>query len=406
MSIPHYILIIATTMLTVSCASDDTIEDTIGVNNDLPMVFGTTFSQQETTALQQKNVTTRGAQRLQADFKVNTWKNFGTDKQQIVMNGYKVDYKAEATDNQWDYVGVFDQPQRYWDISAYPYEFRAVSPYIEGTQISENGIKVDLSGKPFTAQTYKNGIYNVMEDESEACLVAHVKRQKEGGVYTDYDVIKNKEINSDAKANAVREVHMPFHHLISKVGFRIFIDDPQPSSPDYRVTLKNVVISVVNDDNNFIIASKHYEAGNVQGLGHGTFTDNTKVNGEYVLLTHGEYVGHNLRENLNRETAFDLCPSAMLQIPQENVKIHLIIEMQTEHIVSGVVEETKTIEHDKLLSFDKTKMDGDSFSWAPDTRYVYYLHIPNIEAHDIFLDSCEILPWDEVQTSDIVVELE
>ena len=86
MSIPPYILIIATTMLTVSCASDDTIEDTIGVNNDLPMVFGTTFSQQETTALQQKNVTTRGAQRLQADFKVNTWKNFGTDKQQIVMN--------------------------------------------------------------------------------------------------------------------------------------------------------------------------------------------------------------------------------------------------------------------------------------------------------------------------------
>lgn len=405
MTILRYILIIASTTLTASCVSDDTIENTVAVNNSLPMVFGTTFSQQETTSVQQKNATTRGANKLQADFKVNTWKNFGTEKQQTVMNGYKVDYNADAAEYQWDYVGVQGQPQRYWDLSAYPYEFRAVSPYLEEFLITENGIILDLNGKPFQAQTYKDAIYDVTHEESEACVVAHVTRKKEGKTYADYDVIKNTEINSDAKANAVREVHMPFHHLISKVGFRIFIDDPQPSSPDYRVTLKNVEIAVVNDENNFVIASKHYEANNAQGLGHGTFSDNTTVNGEYVLLAHGEYAGHNLRENLNRETAYDLCPSAMMQIPQENVKIHVIIEMLTEHIVSGVVVDTKTIKHDKLLSFDKTKTDGDSFSWAPDTRYVYYLHIPNLEAHDIFLDSCELMPWDDVQTSDIVVEL-
>lgn len=406
MTILRYILIIATTILTASCASDDTIEKTVGVNHDMPMVFGTTFSQQETTAIRQKSAATRGSNILQADFKVSTWKNFGTEKQQMVMNEFKVDYNADVTNNPWSYVGINGQPQRYWDLSAYPYEFRAVSPYIEKSLITENGITVDVSSKPFLAQTYKNGLYNVTDDESEAFVVAHVKRQTEGGAYTDYDVIKNKEINNDAKANPVREVHMPFHHLMSKVGFRIFIDDPQPSSPNYRVTLKNVKIAVVNADDNFIIASKHYEAMNAQGLGQGTFSENTLASGEHVLLAHEEYIGHNLRENLNRETAYDLCPLAMMQIPQENVKLHVSIEMQIEHIVLGEVDEIATIEHDKLLSFDKTKTDGDSFSWAADTRYVYYLHIPNLEAHDIFLDSCEILPWDEVQTSDIVVELE
>jgi hypothetical protein len=54
---------------------------------------------------------------------------------------------------------------------------------------------------------------------------------------------------------------------------------------------------------------------------------------------------------------------------------------------------------------DKENAAGEYFAWEPEKRYVYYLHIPNLLGHDIILDTCEILPWDEVQTSEIPVEL-
>lgn len=406
MTISRYILIIATVSLTASCASDSTIEETVEFADELPMVFGTTFAQQETTALQQKTAAvTRAASLLTSDFKVSTWKHFATEKQQAVMDGYKVDYTADAMPYQWDYVDVLGQPQRYWDLSAFPYEFRAVAPYMSEAMISDQGLTVSLTDHYFQAQTLKNDVYNVSDSEGEPFVVAHVSRQQKGSSYEDRDQIKDKEINADAKANAVREVHMPFHHLISKVGFRIFIDDPQPSSPDYRVTLKDVEISVENSDNSFVTASKRYTATNAQGFGHGSFSENTLASGVFVLVQYGEYTGKNLRENLNRETAFDLTPAYLQQIPQKGVKIRVKVTMQTDHVVGGQTVESNTFEHDKLLSLDKTNAEGDTFNWLPDTRYVYYLHIPNLEAHDIFLDTCEILPWDEVQTSEIIVEL-
>lgn len=382
------------TVLMVSCSTDGVLENEHEVNNQTPMVFGTSFSSTET-------VVTRAAVSLDNDFKVGTWKHFGDAREQLVMNGYKVAYTATATPYRWDYVGVNEQVQRYWDLGAFPYEFRAVSPYFEGADIMTTGIRLDLSDRPFRAQTYKNEVYNCVGSESESCVVSHVSRLKNGSDYEDRDQIKRAEINADAKANAVREVHMPFHHLISKVGFRIFIDDPQPSSPNYRVALKGITISVVNADNNFVIASQSYTATNAQGLGNGIFADNSMATGEYQLLTHGEYTGKNLRENLNRETAFDLCPDYMQQIPQKNVKIRVQVTMQTDHVINGTVDDSNVFDYDSVLRLN----DSDLFAWEPDTRYVYYLHIPNLHEHNIFLDTCEILPWDEVQTSEIIIEL-
>ena len=206
------------TVLMVSCSTDGVLENEHEVNNQTPMVFGTSFSSTET-------VVTRAAVSLDNDFKVGTWKHFGDAREQLVMNGYKVAYTATATPYRWDYVGVNEQVQRYWDLGAFPYEFRAVSPYFEGADIMTTGIRLDLSDRPFRAQTYKNEVYNCVGSESESCVVSHVSRLKNGSDYEDLDQIKRAEINADAKANAVREVHMPFHHLISKVGFRIFIDD-------------------------------------------------------------------------------------------------------------------------------------------------------------------------------------
>lgn len=387
-------LLLTTVVVLMSCSSDEELTGHRAVNDQQPMVFGTSLAQSAEAR------PTRAAQ-LEAGFKVSTWKNFARKGQQTVMDGYQVNYDATATPYQWDYVDVNGQPQRYWDLGAFPYEFRAVSPYMDGATIHDKSITLTLADTPFRAQTLSETTYNCTDSESEPCVVAHVNRQKNGSDYEDRDLIKNTEINTTAKANAVREVHMPFHHLISKVGFRLFIDDPQPSSPDYRVRLNSVTIQVVNADNHFIIASKTYTAAGDQNLGRGTFTDNTLAQGAYALLTHGEYTGKNLREHLNRETAFDLCPNYLQQIPQQNVQIRVLISMQTDHLTNGYVDDSNEFTYDSVLRLN----DSDLFTWEPDTRYVYFLHIPNLHEHNVFLDTCEILPWDEVQTSDIIIEL-
>lgn len=362
------------------------------------MAFGTPITSSGSSV-------TRGATTLEADFKVETWKNFNQANVQVVMDGYKVEYTSEATTNHWNYEGVNGQVLRYWDLSAFPYEFRAVSPYFDGATITNDGLKLDLSDNPFQAQTYINDAYDVTSQDGEPCVVAQVSRQKNGTEYDDCDQIKNVEINTNEKANAVRKVHVPFHHLISKVGFRIFIDEPQPSSTDYHVKLKSVNISVVNADNQFITASTSYTATNEQGLIHGTFTNNTTATGEFTLLQHGEYTDKNLCNNLSRDKALDLCPGYIQQIPQQNIQIHVHVVMQTDHMVNGVVDYSDTVTYDRVLNYDKTGATGDRFTWEPDTRYIYYLHIPTLLGHEVWLDSCEVSPWDEVQSSEIIVEL-
>ena len=385
-----------------ACSIDSTVQDEIENNNRTPMAFGTTITSSESSV-------TRGAATLEADFKVGTWKNFNQINPQVVMDGYKVEYTSDATTNHWNYEGVNGQVLRYWDLSAFPYEFRAVSPYFKGATITNTGLNIDLSSNPssnpFQAQIFIDGKYNVDSQDGEPCVVAQVSRQKNGTEYEDRDKIKNEEINKNEKANAVRKVHMPFHHLISKVGFRIFIDEPQPSSTDYHVTLMSVKISVVNAENQFITSSKSYTATNEQGLIHGTFTKSTTATGEFTLLEHGKYTD-NLCNNLSRDKALDLCPDYIQQIPQQNIQIHVQVVIQTDHMVNNdVVDYSDTITYDRVLNYDKTSATGDRFTWEPDTRYIYYLHIPDLHNNDITLDTCEILPWDEVQSSDITVEL-
>ena len=246
-------------------------------------------------------------------------------------------------------------------------------------------------------------MYDKTGDECEPFVVAQVRRSDLGAGlaerYQDRDLIKDAEINTSARAEATRSVHMPFHHLLCKVGFRVFIDDPQPSSPDYQVTLLSADVSVVKDG---FLTKGTYAATAAQGLGRGTFTDPSPVSGEYCLFKQEQAYTENLRDYLNRDGAFDLTPGQLQQIPQEGVKIRVKIRMQTHG--GGVVD--GQYDYDVLLSLDKTNPSGDLFTWESDTRYIYYLHIPNLQAHKIFLDTCEVLPWEIVETDDIPVDVE
>ncbi len=387
----HITPLAAAALLLTSCFSSGKLVEENVVNTRTPMVFGTSVRQDELTETK--------AAVLPQGFKVNTWKSFGTAAQQTVMDGFKVDYTPTAS-SKWDYVGVLQQVQRYWDLGAFPYEFRAVSPWSEDVTITETGVSID---RMFYAQTLLDGVYNVEAAACEPFVVAQVSREDQGkGVaerYVDRDLIKGQEINAAARADGTRSVHMPFHHLLCKVGFRLFIDDPQPSSPDYVVTLQSVEVSVVKDG---FLTKGTYAATAAQGLGRGTFADDSPVSGEYTLLKRNTAYPENMREYLNINNAFDLTPGELQEIPQEDVKIRVKLQMQTHH--SGIVD--GNFSYDMLLSLDKTKTEGDLFTWNPDTRYIYYLHVPNLHAHEVEFYTCEILPWDIVETEDIPVSVE
>ena len=159
-----------------ACSSDSTIQEEDVYDNLTPMTFGSSISQVA------KARYTRSVSMLEAGFKVGTWKNFGNNSQQQVMNGYQVDFDATATPYRWNYDGVNGQVLRYWDLSAFPYEFRAVSPYFQGASIFSTGISLNLSDRPFLSQTYLNEVYNVTNQQGEPCVVAQVSRQKNGAV--------------------------------------------------------------------------------------------------------------------------------------------------------------------------------------------------------------------------------
>lgn len=401
----HTIWLFTAALLIAACSSDGTVseEKKEVVEERLPMTFSSSLT--SSTA-----ATTRSSslQTLYDDFKVGVWKSFGNTAQQNVMDGYRVAYSA--TTSKWDYVGIGTQIQRYWDLSAFPYEFRAVAPHFAGATLAADKITLDVSSRPFKAQTLIDDVYNVTDAESEPCVVAHVNRQKQGDNYVDQDVIANEEINDVSKTVATREVRMPFHHLISKVGFRIYIDDPQPTVLDYVVKLNNITISAVKTG--FISESKTYTATAAQGLGTGTFASSS-TSDEFILLQHRLYqvpddndnlVDLNLRNYLSREHTFDLCPKYLQQIPQEDLKIHIQLQMLVVSTPGGTLLET--INYDRLLSFNRTVTTGDLFTWEPEKRYIYTLRIPNLQAHDIYIETCEVLPWDEaVQSSDIPIEL-
>jgi hypothetical protein len=378
----HITPLTAAALLLTSCFSSGKLVDESVVDTRTPMVFGTSVRQDEETETK--------AAVLPQGFKVNTWKSFGSAAQQTVMDGFKVDYTPTAS-SKWDYVGVLEQVQRYWDLGAFPYEFRAVSPWSEDVTITETGVSID---RMFYAQTLLDGVYNKEAAICEPFVVAQVSREDLGkGVaerYVDRDLIKGQEINAAARADGTRSVHMPFHHLLCKVGFRLFIDDPQPSSPDYVVTLQSVEVSVVKDG---FLTKGTYAATATQGLGSGTFADDSPKSGEYCILKRNTEYPENMREYLNINNAFDLTPGELHQIPQGNVKLRVKLRMQTHH--------GSTV--DGNFSYET---EIEPYTWAPDTRHIYYLHVPNLHAHEVELYTCEILPWEIVESEDIPVDVE
>ena len=144
----RHICFFAVALLIAACSSDKILEDKPDVpvepveNQGPPMVFGSSSA----------TANTRSSNPLETqndNFKVNVWKSFGhATNQQVVMDGYRVNYEAATDPAKWNYVDVVvgskTQVQRYWDLPSFPYEFRAVAPYMDGATIETDKITLNL----------------------------------------------------------------------------------------------------------------------------------------------------------------------------------------------------------------------------------------------------------------------
>lgn len=394
---PHFILL-SLAMLT-ACTSDKTLEEVVDISlPDSPMRFST---QREA----EQNVTRA---LLRQGFQVSCWKNYPTATMQTVMDEYEVVYTTGETRN-WSYEDVEGQYLKYWDLSAYPYEFRAVTPYLHKGIIDNTatGLSIDLTSgeSQFRAQTFLDDVYNQDVTASEPCLVAQVSRSRDHlSQYIDRDCLADQLINTATQYNPVREVNLPFHHLMSKVGFRLYIDDP--TVPSYDIRLSNVSISIFNAKDNFQLVSQQYDASTSgAGLLHGTFSHLTlTTTDEQPLITHQRaYSDVNMKDHLYKSSAFDFrCPDDLLQIPQRDLLIH--VRLSLSYNLNG---EDKQFDYDSLLRLDPEDpaSEPQRFDWDPNCHYIYYLHLKNLELYPIVVCTAQLVPWEVVHTSDIPIGL-
>ena len=343
-----------------ACSSDTTIHDVEEHHDDIPMQFG----QAAVDASLTRAAATRaeGSKTLEQGFLVSCFKG---SSMQTVMDRYEVKYKTDSWENQssWGYVGAKgntaddfyqDQIQRYWDLSAFPYRFFAISPCPTHDAIKNFTISKDklIIPEPFKYQTCNN---EKADDVKEPYYVA------------------------EATYSKAERVALPFHHIMSKVRFGIYSSNQQLASSNFN--LSNVKVKVVSDD--FVTAAAGYEA-NTADIFNGTFTVQTKASTDAVLLQ-TDANKKNMSEAINKENAyFAGSKEGLLQIPQQNVKL----------MISFYFNDTPYSDIPIAVNSGETTID--SFTWEPNKIYTYYINISDLSPLTIEF-SAELSPWINVE---------
>lgn len=414
-----------------SCSSDNTIEEVRDITESTdPM----RFSNVSANYLTRTDYTIPNL--LKQGFMVSCYKKFGQPDQQTVMPQYEVNY--EQYDSwygekvSWNYISAesshqFYQEQfvKYWDYSAFPYRFHAVSPaplsasgLASGFQLTDKVLKVPAS-IPYVYQTSKDGMTT---PGAEPCMVAQVERREDG---RDFDLLASngdainpgpKEINNGSGTSLNRFVTLPFHHLTAKVRFGIYCPDPEEEGDGHEV--KDVKITVRSND---FVTSAQYNANLTTGnLTDGSFVSPTYGDKTLIELTpEATLVNNDLNKANTKETAYMFeCPLGLLQIPQNGVKISVSMKIQ------GKLEDDKwhdnfdgdyTVFEDLPIILNETLQD--TYDWEKNHFYTYYIIIGKfinpIPTYPIggggdsgIYFTCVETPWDEITGAPIDASLE
>lgn len=359
---------------------------------------------------------------LKQNFMVSCYKSFGSSNQQEVMPMYEVNYEPYTASNgeqtSWNYISadtdhMFYQTQyeKYWDYSAFPYRFNAVTPApVAGGQLTSGFVLSDTQLNVPTKFLYQTCCDGQISEGRETCMVAQVERRGSG---RDYDLLDSddegnypKEINALSQSKN-RFVALPFHHLGCKVRFAIYVSPEVGEGDSHKVT--DVKIKVKSPD--FVTAAS-YSADLTTGTAmDGAFYDKETSNDGVTLLeiTPGAYqTGNDLYLANQRSLAYWFeCKDGIMQIPQQNVQLTIscLIEgrFEDEHLGEYIGEFTEF----KDVPIVMKDTHQDSYTWEKNTIYTYYIIVSPFRTTDPIYPignpelqfTCTVEPWVEVTGS-------
>ncbi len=314
--------------------------------------------------------------------------------------------------NETAYKFYQTQYEKYWDYSAYPYRFHAVSPAPVSNGHLQSGFVLNdkrlYIPTPYQFQTCTDGETTA---GAEPCMIAQVERRNT--TFKDFDLLaKNnagtgpKEIN-DASASPNRYVALPFHHINSKIRFAIYC--PEIGEGDTH-EVKDVTIKVRS--NNFI-TSAIYEANlssSTSSILDGSFTNPTKVNGTNLIeiTSTAEQKGHDLYNANDKAHAYWFeCEEGLMQIPQTGVQMSISFKVfgRMENESVGVYLGDYTEFTDVPIILQET--GEDTFNWEKGNMYTYYIVLGKfrtvepiypIASPELYF-TCTVEPWDFISGS-------
>ena len=439
-----------------SCSSDTTITDIPDYVEQDPLTFSVASSS--------TSVSRAASHELEQGFLVSTYKLYGSEQQQTVMYRYEALYNVGPLYNgsKWNTVGnkgadndpkslYKTQYERYWDLSAFPYRFHAITPcpkqatvnaLITGFELSDKELTIPkISSTIYKSQTSTNGKLN-QDYIPDPYMIAQVERDANG---VDWDLLQpqfeadgtlkaTKTKISETTANFTRAVPLRFHHINSKVRFAIYTT--VTNFPAESLTISNAKITATNPlgpwEGEFIYQYQGYTASLSNATDNffdtGDLT-NQRSETSYVLLDNTPNENKktaDLKNATSREKAyfFDIpstkvgvengvdifddievqyveggitktrkTPGGLLQIPQKGVELFVEFDINNEH-------------YSFQLEIEKSGGSKQKqFDWRASCRYTYYIVVKHLVPFEIAF-TATIEPWVTVTSSNIDTDLE
>ena len=418
----------------VACTSESTLEPVTPIapiGND-PIAFTGAYEGPATRSSMPSNM-------LRSGFVVSTFKNYSATSWDAnvntVMPRYMVDYKENRDDwngvviSNWNYIGVTNpwtnsrQEEKFWDYSGFPYRFHALAPANGNTittdhiaKLDNNELFIDNGDDPlylaqtFTAPASTDATLLTSTDvqitpsnqQAEPYLLAQVSRNNNG---EDNDIIKNKPINTESTSKN-RRVWLPFHHLNSKVRFGVYTHSlHQTAQHDY---ISDLVITVEK----LATSATSYKAygqdswisdngySNFQGI---TVEDNKTIFTYNPTATGGtpqrSYADNDLSLHQSKSSIYWLeCPDGIMQLPQNGVKLHITMTINTED------NNKRTVFYDYEIKQETENVDPTH--WIAGCIHTYQLCLElDDKGLPILTVTATLTPWEDV-TGSLSTDLE
>ena len=434
-----------------SCSSDTTITDIPDYEEHDPLTFSVASSS--------TSVSRAASHELEQGFLVSTYKLYGEASQQTVMDCYEALYNIGPLYNgsKWNTVGnkgadpkslYKTQYERYWDLSAFPYRFHAITPcpkqasanaLITGFKLSDKELIIpgnyqDPEGTykyiSYQSQSVTDGVISPSYVE-DPYMIAQVERDSVG---RDWDLLQPQfDANGNVTATKTqitsasntlsRQVPLRFHHINSKVRFGIYTT--VTNFPAEALTISNVTITAKSAQEpykKFLVSANGFES---------TLSESNPSDEENNFFDKGKY------NDPDRETSYDLVkntirtadlknatsrdkayffdipstkvgekadgtpiydnittesgtvtPGGLLQIPQKGVELFVEFDINNEH-----------------YSFQLEVNGKKTFDWRASCRYTYYIVVKHLVPFEIAF-TATIEPWVTVTSSNIDTDLE